>query len=161
MRAIDKARRRHMTARRRRLSGCFCCIDRSATPAGVNRRGFVAGGVTVLGVAAATGTIKPAAAQTPARPRIDVHHHYLPPFHRPVLAANRGGGGLPDWTVEMSLEDMDKAGVATAVLSAVQPGVWFGENDPARKLAREVNEYGARMVKDHPGRFGLFATIPI
>jgi len=150
-----------MTARPRRLSGCFCCIDRSATTAGVSRRGFVAGGVAALGMAAASGTIEPAAAQAPAKARIDVHHHYLPPFHRPVLAANRAGGGLPDWTVDMSLEDMDKSGIATAVLSAVQPGVWFGENGPARKLAREVNEYGARMVKDHSGRFGLFATIPI
>jgi predicted TIM-barrel fold metal-dependent hydrolase len=150
-----------MTARPRRLSGCFCCSDRFTPSAAVTRRNFVAGGVAALGLATASATIEPAAAQAPARPRIDVHHHYLPPFHRPVLAANRAGGGLPDWSPAMSLEDMDKSGVATAVLSAVQPGVWFGDNEAARKLAREVNEYGAKMVKDHPGRFGLFAAVPI
>ncbi len=147
---------------RRLLSGCFCCIDRS-TPAGgtPSRRNFLAGSAAALGLGTAIAANKPAAAQAAAKPRIDVHHHYLPPFHRGVLLANRGGAGLPDWTVDMSLEDMDKSGIATAVLSSVQPGVWFGDNEAARKLTREVNEYGAKIVKDHPGRFGLFAAIPI
>jgi len=63
--------------------------------------------------------------------------------------------------VQKSLDDMDKGGVQTAVISSVQPGVWFGEVEPARKLARAVNDYGAQMVRDHKGRFGLFAAIPI
>jgi predicted TIM-barrel fold metal-dependent hydrolase len=42
----------------------------------------------------------------------------------------------------------------------VQPGVWYGNNvEEARTLARKLNEYGATMAKDHPGRFGLFACI--
>jgi len=46
------------------------------------------------------------------------------------------------------------------VLSIVQPGIWFGDNvEEARGLARQLNEYGARLVRDHPGRFGLFAVI--
>ncbi len=148
-----------MTASPRRLrAACLCCIEQAAAP--VTRRNFIAGGVAALGVGTASAS-KPAAAQAPARRRIDVHHHYLPPFHRGALQANRIGGGLPDWSVERSLEDMDKSGIATAVLSSIQPGVWFGEHEPARKLAREVNEYGAKLVKDHPGRFGLFAAIPI
>jgi len=148
-----------MVASTRRLAGCFCCNGISATPGAVNRRNFIAGGAAAFGLAA--GASKPARAQAPARPRIDVHHHYLPPFHRPVLLANRSGGGLPDWSAEKSLDDMDKSGIATAVLSSVQPGVWFGDNEAARKLAREVNEYGAKLVADHPGRFGLFAAIPL
>jgi predicted TIM-barrel fold metal-dependent hydrolase len=51
--------------------------------------------------------------------------------------------------------------VQTSVVSSVQPGVWFGESEPARKLAREVNDYGANMVREHKGRFGLFAAIPL
>ena len=48
--------------------------------------------------------------------------------------------GLP----HLSLEDMDKSGIATAVLSIVQPGTWFGDNaEESRRLNRQLNEYGA------------------
>ena len=147
-----------MTGSTRRLSGCFCCNSMPAA-GGVSRRDFVAGGVAALGLAA-TMASRPARAQ-PAPRRIDVHHHYLPPFMRPVLAATRAGARLPDWTVERSLADMDKGGTQTAVISAVQPGVWFGDDVTARKLARDVNDYGAKLVADHKGRFGLFAAIPL
>ncbi len=149
-----------MTASLRRLSGCFCCNGPlTHADARVSRRNFVAGGVAALGLGA-TAASRPARAQ-PARTRIDVHHHYLPPVLRPVLLANRAAAGLPDWTVDKSLADMDQAGIATAVISAVQPGVWFGDNMAARKLARDVNDYGAKLAADHKGRFGLFAAIPL
>ena len=67
--------------------------------------------------------------------------------------------GAPKWSVQMSLDDMDKSGIATSVLSQVQPGTWWGDNEESRKLSRQINEYGAKLVRDHPGRFGLFATI--
>ncbi|HUI95099.1 MAG TPA: amidohydrolase family protein [Xanthobacteraceae bacterium] len=146
-----------MTAPIRRLSGCSCCS--APPPIGTSRRQFVAGGIGALGLGLAG---RPARAQAtgpaPAKTRIDVHHHYLAPAQREVLSKERG---LPQWSVQMSLDDMDRAGTATAVISAVQPGVWFGEAEPARKLAREVNDFGARMVSDHKGRFGLFAAIPL
>ena len=56
---------------------------------------------------------------------------------------------------------MDRHGIATAICSLVQPGVWIGGVDASRKLARECNEYGARMAGDHRGRFGLFAAVPL
>ncbi len=151
-----------MIAKPRPLGGCTCC----ATPGfsaevTTDRRGFLAG-TAAFGISAAT--VLPAsrapAQNAPAR-RIDVHHHFLPPFHREVLAANRGGAALPNWTVEGSLEDMDKAGVSTAMLSIMQPGIWFGNVEQARSLARRCNDYAAQLVKDHPGKFGMFATIPI
>ena len=147
-----------MTAFPRRLAGCVCCNGIPAT-SGVSRRNFLAGGVAALGLGAGAAT-KPARAQA-AKPRIDVHHHYLAPVQREALLKGRGGARLPDWSVQKSLEDMDKGGVQTSVVSSVQPGVWFGDTEPARKLAREVNEYGATMVRDHKGRFGLFAAIPL
>jgi len=123
----------------------------------VSRRGFLAQAVGA-GAAATAGLMpRPAAAQ--AKPgRIDVHHHYAPTFHRDALGAKRGGA-WPKWSPQLSLDDMDKSGIATAMLSVVQPGAWFGNADEARPLTRQLNDYGATLVRDHPGRFGLFASI--
>ena len=71
------------------------------------------------------------------------------------------GGQAPKWTLQSSLADMEKAGVTTAVLSLAPPGVWFGDVEEGRSLARACNEYGAQLRKDNPGRFGLFAAIPL
>jgi predicted TIM-barrel fold metal-dependent hydrolase len=140
------------------FQGCACCAPASL-PESPARRKFLAGGVAALGLAAAAA--RPAAAQAPAAPaRIDVHHHYFPPAQVEVMTSKRVGG-LMKWSPQLSLDDMEQGGVATAVLSAAQPGVWFGDVDEARKLARECNDYGAQLRGDHPGRFGLFAAIPL
>src|SRR5215469_15067528 len=107
-----------------------------------------------------------ARAQAPnasARPyRIDVHHHFSAPgFIAAISARKTNQRPLEEWTVDKSLEDMDKSAVATAMISTSEPSVWFGDNDAARKLARECNELGARLIADHPGRFGMFSTIPL
>jgi 6-methylsalicylate decarboxylase len=152
-----------------RFGGCACCAGQLRAPASavVSRRSFVAGGIAGLGaVATGLGGARPAVAQAPAagtgKPqRIDVHHHYIPPFHAEFIASRRDRGRPPQWSVAMSLEEMDKNGIATAVTSLAQPGVWFGDVAEGRRLARECNEWGAQMVRDHPGRFGLFAAIPL
>jgi predicted TIM-barrel fold metal-dependent hydrolase len=99
---------------------------------------------------------------------IDLHHHFVPPFyvsdHREHIAAAAGGRTHPaylSWTAEQAIEAMDKNGVATAVLSLTTPGVWFGEARAAAELARRVNEYAAELVRTRPGRFGLFAVVPL
>jgi predicted TIM-barrel fold metal-dependent hydrolase len=142
---------------RRSYRGCGCC---DGSP--LSRRRFIAGAAAT---AAAVGLPEIAAAQATdaAKPsRIDVHHHLSPPAY--IAAANANNFGEPPmktWTIEKSLADMDKAGVASAILSVTTPAVSFISGDAARRLARECNEYAARLTADHPGRFGSFAVIPL
>lgn len=90
--------------------------------------------------------------------RIDVHHHMISPGYSAALKA-RGQRHIA-WSPQKSLEDMDKSAIATSITSLIQPAVWFGDVPLGRKLAREANEYAARLGRDHPARFGTFATIP-
>jgi len=130
-----------------------------------SRRRFIAETVGVAMSVAATRSIYSAAQTTPnarsAPRRIDFHHHYVPPRHLEAILAQRESGRTPPWSAEISLAEMDKNGIATSICSLVQPGVWLGGIENSRKLARDCNEYGARMVADHRGRFGLFAAIPL
>jgi len=150
---------------RRSYRGCACCEGStvSLTGAALSRRDFMAGAGTLV----ATGLARPGSAAAQAvlidKPhRIDVHHHLSPPAYVSASNANNFGDALmKNWTPEKSLADMDKAGVAVAMLSVTTPGLNFTSGEPARTLARECNEYGARLVADHPGRFGSFATIPL
>jgi predicted TIM-barrel fold metal-dependent hydrolase len=108
------------------------------------------------------------AASGTKRGLIDVHHHFVPRFYfsdnRERIAAAAGGRMHPayaSWTSEQAIAAMDKQSVATAVLSLTTPGVWFGEAKAAARTARRVNEYAADLARSHPGRFGLFAVIPL
>jgi 6-methylsalicylate decarboxylase len=93
--------------------------------------------------------------------RIDVHHHFAPPAFIAALGAeHEPNPPSRNWTVRQSIDDMDRAGVKTAILSITVPGLWFGDAAAARRLARACNDYGAQLAADHPGRFGLFAALP-
>ena len=146
---------------RRKLLRCMCCEGLCA-PARPARRGFLAG-VAALGLGAMPAIGRPTrAAAQEAKTRIDVHHHFIPQFHVDAMMApgRRATGPPPKWSPALSLEEMDKSGIATAILSIAQPGVWYGDNvEEARGLARQLNEYGAKLVRDYRGRFGLFAVI--
>lgn len=94
--------------------------------------------------------------------RIDVHHHHVSPaFVAEIKARQTGQQPLIDWTPARSIEEMDRAGVRTAMTSVAPPGVWFGDDGAARSLARESNEYAAQIAADFPGRFGVFAALPL
>src|SRR5262249_61606207 len=97
---------------------CLCCEPPRASP---TRRKFLAAGVAALGVGAipAISRMAPANAQVPAaKTRIDVHHHFVPPFHvDAMMAPGRRATPPAKWSPASSLEEMDKSGIATAILS--------------------------------------------
>ena len=115
----------------------------------LSRRQWLAGAAAFA--AAAMVPARQAMAQAgAARPyRIDTHHHYYPAKLYPGR----------DWTPSRSIDAMGHASIATAILS--RPGIPVSEPEKARKLARETNEYVTQVARDHPGRFGVFATLPL
>ena len=99
---------------------------------------------------------------------IDVHHHILPPAYlaearEQVLAQvqNILPPAVANWTPQKSLEEMDRLGISTSIVSISSPGIWFGNQQAGRSLARKCNEYAAELGRNHPGRFGSFASIPL
>ncbi len=132
-------------------------VQGAAPFAGISRRGFLAG----LGALGAS-TLLPGCASTGVAPgapyRIDVHHHFVAPTYSAALKA-RGQGHI-GWSVQKSLEDMDRSGIATSLTSLIQPAMAIGEVETNRRLSREANEYAAKLARDYPGRFGSYATIP-
>jgi len=102
-------------------------------------------------------------ARAAAKPhRIDVHHHVVPPIWvEAVKKAKLDNPPMTNWTPEQSLADMDKAGTATAMLSPMPPHVGFLPAAEAARVARGANEWTRQLATDHPGRFGLFAMLPM
>lgn len=68
---------------------------------------------------------------------------------------------VANWTPGKSLEAMDANGVATAVTSISTVIVRPEDPGSAQSLARDCNEFAARLARDHPGRFGVFALLPL
>ena len=133
-----------------------------------SRRLFLA----TLGAAGAGSLLHglPSAAQTPGTParRIDIHQHFVSPGFYATLNSKNATAPIPGlaawkgYSPASAVEALDRVGIATAMLSITAPGVWFGDVQEARKLAREMNEYAAaRLVSDYKGRFGLFAVLPL
>ncbi len=97
---------------------------------------------------------------------IDVHAHFLPEFYREALisqghAQPDGFPYIPEWAAVEHVAAMDRLDIETSWLSISSPGVHLGSDAMASDLARAVNEEGRRAVADHPGRFGLFASLPL
>lgn len=123
----------------------------------------------VLAAAAASGASlalpRRAQAAEPAAPprRIDVHHHVFPPAWLAYDESRKPGPSavMRAWSAPRVVELMDQSGVATAVASLSPWGVAFAEPADLPKLARTCNDYMAQMARDHAGRFGVFAAMPL
>lgn len=95
--------------------------------------------------------------------RIDVHYHLTPPTLIQAFGAQpfANAANSANWTVESTLMDMERNGVAAVVCSIAPQADPFRDPSKAVGLVRECNEYFARLMADHPGRFGLFASAPL
>ena len=117
--------------------------------------------------AMASGTVKA------ARGTVDVHHHFYPKFLMEAWAAAPDEGdwasykklfmGPPylGWTPETALDLLDNNGIATAVLSLPAGTVGFLRGAEQVRMVRAVNDYATRLAQSHPGRFGMFALLPM
>ena len=134
----------------------------------LDRRKFMGGAVTAIGVTALSAVARsnPRQAGLPVNAakkyRIDVHHHFAPPAWVSAMKGNKLlQPANTTWTVEKSLEDLDAGGGAMALLSITNPGLYLGDRQQTVRLARDCNQFGAKVVQDHPRRFGLFAAMPL
>jgi 6-methylsalicylate decarboxylase len=132
---------------------CGCGFSRRSVLAGA--AAFAASAVDPLPQARAESTPPPAF-------RVDVHHHLTPPDY---VAAVGNKAPIPPlsaaWTLGKTLDDMDAAGVQTAILSITTPGLWFGDAAAAARLSRSCNDYATKLILDNKNRFGSFAALPM
>ena len=126
------------------FSSCACC-----PPAARNRRGFLSGGAALMAMSAVPQFAR--SATTPAAGRtIDIHHHFEPTYK------NVDGNA---WSIEMAVDQLDKNGVDTAI--AYAGPIADTDIQAGRKKARQWNEWSTKYCVDHPGRFGLFASLAL
>ena len=133
---------------------CFC----EPVP---SRRGFLSS-LGALGAAAALPGCTTAGGGAVVKNRIDTHHHVFSPAYVQELAkVNQAPPIVRNWSIAKTLDDMDKAGVVTSIASVTTPQVQFADGPNARRIAREGNEWAAKLAKDYPGRFGSFIMLPL
>ncbi|KAI0023476.1 hypothetical protein F4780DRAFT_729943 [Xylariomycetidae sp. FL0641] len=103
-------------------------------------------------------------AATMAPKRIDVHHHFLPPNY--VHALKEAGGDpsgwtIPKWTAKGDVQFNEQEDISFTFLSITAPGSGIlGRGDAQAEFCRFANQYAAAMRRDHPGRYGFFASVP-
>ncbi len=144
-------------------AACGCCASRRQFLAGAAALGA---GAVLLGGQAAQGAAPPAPAVAAAK-LVDTHHHFYPPAYQKAWSEWEDRHAIPHlgvqlaWTRDTAFAAMEGAGITTGVLSLPStPGVWFdGGAEAAHAMARLCCEFGADMVRDRPGRYGLFAPL--
>jgi len=65
------------------------------------------------------------------------------------------------WTPDAALAYMDRQGIAAQIVS--MPMSFAGSADDPEfgtRMSRMINEGNARLIADHPDRFGAYATLP-
>jgi hypothetical protein len=129
----------------------------------LSRRALLVGASALCGTA-----VLPRGARAQGASIIDTHHHFYPPPYQQAWMDWENAHKIPHfpssqdvWTREKAVAEMDKNGIRTGMLTlASTPGVWFDAGpEAAARMVRVCSDYGAEMVQDFPGRFGLFAPL--
>jgi 6-methylsalicylate decarboxylase len=120
-------------------------------PVLASRRQFIA--ALAAGAAGAALGAQPGAGG--GRSIIDVHAHFQSPALRPLTP-----GPMGNWSLTAHLEQMEAAGVTRSLLSVTTPGV-PATGEQGAKLARDTNDYAAKLVADNRGKLGFFTCVPM
>ncbi len=93
---------------------------------------------------------------TSSRSIIDVHAHFQSPALRPLDSGADDASGAcrriwNRWTA---------AGVTRSLLSVTTPGV-PATGEQGAKLARDTNDYAAKLVADNRAKLGFFTCVPM
>ncbi|WP_272874259.1 amidohydrolase family protein [Williamsia soli] len=93
--------------------------------------------------------------------RIDVHNHYMGEvvfdFFAPFVPK---GFPMTKWTPEAAIEFMDRHDISTQILSLPFALMADPSDFGPTNLIRDLNEAYAGLIRDYPGRFGAFASLP-
>jgi predicted TIM-barrel fold metal-dependent hydrolase len=98
--------------------------------------------------------------------RIDIHTHAMPDDAAAVVAARgfkpTGGYRISvRWTPQAALAYMERQEIAAQVVSMPMAFAGFDDDpDFGTRVSRMINEGHAKLIANHPGRFGAFATLP-
>ncbi len=164
---------RHSSASRRQFLAGLAALGASAAAFGTQA---CAGGGETTAPEGATGEGRAAQIPITGAGRIDVHHHYGSPLWVKTLADADAlnVSAWETWDPSQAVEAMDAGGVQTSISSITVPGIYFAEgfgnqqappgatlDNDVVTLARDVNEFGAKMKADYPGRWGIWASLPL
>lgn len=115
--------------------------------------------------------------------KLDLHTHYYPEIYFEIIRKTSSefsfdkdptgrtiikhrGARFFGITAPMSdpvrrLEDMDRVGIDTEVLSLSTPNIFFADETRQPELARVINDSYAELSGRYPDRFKAFASIPM
>jgi len=119
----------------------------------------------LIGVLLGSGALLAQSPQTPRR--IDVHQHYASPDYLALLAKKNavspvaGFAIWKDYSPAKNIDAMDKAGIATAMVSPTAPGSTLRRPGSTHHRARDERIRRRENGGAYKGRFGLFAVLPI
>ena len=97
--------------------------------------------------------------------QIDLHSHAVTEGYLKFVKDNGAemaeGFPIPHWDEAAHIDFMDRAGIATSVLTMPAPQPYFGDKKAAAKVCRKFNEECNALKTKYPGRFMFCAALPL